>query len=444
MSTKPKAPVRTSQVIIRIIICIVVLVVGFLGMNKLANLKEPPVEAKQSERVLQVKGKTVTTEDIQTTLSGYGEVKPVNTVAISPEVSGRVVYVHPNLEVGGIIPHGQTLLKVDSRVYVATHREAVAALHQLENTVLRLEKQYALDQDRQATIERNRELAGLEFQRLQQLYKVNNVGTRSGVDKAEQAYNAAIDQADQMANALTLYPLQIQEINSSIEAAQARISIASVNLERCRITAPFEGRVKSVAVETGQIVSPGQPVITLADDTNLEIRVALDARDARRWLQLEARKANMSGSWFSEPIPVSCAITWTDNPEAPPWTGELNRVVQFNPQTRTLTVAVQIKSREQSRKEDTAFPLVEGMFCRVDIPGKSLRGVIRLPRWSVSFENTVYMANDQSRLTTVPVTVIWHEGEDVFISKGLNPGQTVVVTRLTDPLENTLLAVSLN
>ncbi len=444
MSTKPKAPVRTSQVIIRIIICIVVLVVGFLGMNKLANLKEPPVEAKQSERVLQVKGKTVTTEDIQTTLSGYGEVKPVNTVAISPEVSGRVVYVHPNLEVGGIIPHGQTLLKVDSRVYVATHREAVAALHQLENTVLRLEKQYSLDQDRQATIERNRELAGLDFQRLQQLYKVNNVGTRSGVDKAEQAYNAAIDQADQMANALTLYPLQIQEINSSIEAAQARISIASVNLERCRITAPFEGRVKSVAVETGQIVSPGQPVITLADDTNLEIRVALDARDARRWLQLEARKSNMSGSWFSKPIPVSCAITWTDNPEAPPWTGELNRVVQFNPQTRTLTVAVQIKSREQSRKEDTAFPLVEGMFCRVDIPGKSLRGVIRLPRWSVSFENTVYMANDQSRLTTVPVTVIWHEGEDVFISKGLNPGQTVVVTRLTDPLENTLLAVSLN
>ncbi len=446
MTDKPKtkAPFRATQIIIRIAICIAILVVGFLAMNKLAQLKKPPVEAKQSERILQVKGMIVKTEDTQTSLTGYGEVKSIKTVSIAPEVSGRVVYVHPRLEVGGIIPPGQTLFKVDSRVYAANQKEAVAALHQLENTVLRLEKQYALDQDRQATIERNRELAGLEFQRLQQLYEVNNVGTLSNVDKAEQAYNAAIDQADQMARALALYPLQIQEINSSIEAAQARIAIATVNLERCRITAPFEGRVKSFAVEIGQIVSPGQPVITLADDASLEIQVTLDARDARRWLQLETTRSSVSGTWFSNPIPVSCRITWTDNPEAPPWTGKLDRVVQFNSQTRTLTVAVQFKPQEQTRHRDRSFPLVEGMFCRVDIPGKTLRNVVRLPRWSVSFENTVYVANDQSRLKTVAVTVVRSEGEDVFVSQGLSPGQTVVITRLSDPLENSLLAVALD
>ena len=446
MSTQPKtkSPVRATQVIIRIIICIAILVFGFLGMNKLAKLKKPPVEVKQSERVLQVKGLIVRTEDIQATLSGYGEVKSINTVSIAPEVSGRVVYVHPRLEVGGIISRGQTLFKIDSRVYVATQKEAVAALQQLENTVLRIEKQYALDQERQATIERNRELARREFQRLQQLYEGNNVGTLSSVDKAEQAYNAAIDQADQMARALALYPLQIQEINSSIEAAQAHIAIATVNLERCRITAPFEGRVKSLAVEIGQIASPGQAVVSLADDSSLEIQVSLDARAARQWLRLEAYKPNQSVSWFSNPIPVSCRITWTDNPDAPPWMGKMDRVVQFNSQTRTLTVAIHVSPQEQSQHQGSTFPLVEGMFCRVEIPGKSLRNVIRLPRWSVSFENTVYVANDQNRLVTVPVTVVRSEGEDVFISTGLNPGQTVIVTRLTDPLENTLLAVSLD
>jgi len=446
MSSQPKtkAPFRVAQVIIRIILCVAILLVGFLAMNKLARLKKPPVEAKQSERVLHVQGVIVKAEDTQTTLSGYGEVKPIKTVAIAPEVSGRVVYVHPRLEVGGIIPRGQTLFKVDSRIYAATQKEAVAALHQLENTVLRLEKQYALDRERQVTIERNRELARQEFQRLQQLYEVNNVGTLSGVDKAEQAYNAAIDTADQLARALALYPLQIQEINSSIEAAQARIAIAAVNLERCRITAPFDGRVKGSSVEMGQIVSPGQPVITLADDTSLEIQVPLDSRDARQWLQLKTNPSNGSGSWFSKPLPVSCRITWTDNPEAPPWVGKMDRVVQFNSQTRTLTVAVQIKPREQAPHPERSFPLVEGMFCRVDIPGKSLRNVVKLPRWSVSFDNTVYVANDQNRLMTVPVTVVRSEGEDVFISKGLNPGQTVIVTRLSDPLENTLLAVALD
>ena len=324
MSTqsKKKAPFRATQVIIRIIICIVVLACGYLAMNKLAKLKKPPIEAKQSEQVLQVKGLLVRTEDIQTTLTGYGEVKSINTVSISPEVSGRVVYVHPRLEVGGIIPRGHTLIKIDSRAYAAAQKEADAALHQLENTILRLEKQYALDQERQTTIERNRELAGLEFRRHQQLYEVNHVGTRSAADKAEQAYNAAIDQADQMARALALYPLQIQEINSSIEAAQARIAIARLNLERCRIAAPFEGRVKNVTVEIGQVVSPGQPVVTLADDASLEIQVALDARDARQWFQLEASASDRSGSWFSNPNPVSCRITWTDDPEAPPLDGQ--------------------------------------------------------------------------------------------------------------------------
>jgi len=83
------------------------------------------------------------------------------------------------------------------------------------------------------------------------------------------------------------------------------------------------------------------------------------------------------------------------------------------------------------------------MFCIVDIPGKTLQNVVRLPRWSVSFENTVYLATEESRLKTVPVTVLYTEGENVYVSQGLTPGQTVVTTRLSDPLENALLAVSI-
>jgi len=434
--------VRARQVIIRIIICVVVLLFGLLAMNKLSALKRPPVETKQSEQRLQVEGLTIEQENIRVTLTGYGEIKTLNTVSISPEISGRIVYVHPRLETGGIIPRGETLFKIDSRIYAATIQEAKASLEQLKNTVLRLEKQYEIDQNRQTTIERNRELAGLEFKRLQQLYEVNNVGTRSGVDKAEQAYNAAIDQADQMARALALYPLQIQEVSNSIEAAEARMSIARLNMERCRVTSPFDGRIKSVSVEIGQIVSPGQAIISLADDAHLEIQISLDAKDARQWLQFKNPDRGKPNNWFSKPVPVACYIYWTENPKAKPWKGIMDRVLQFNPQTRTLTVAVRVEAGSLPGGDGT-FPLVEGMFCRVDIPGKPLRNVVRLPRWSVSFENTVYLSNAESRLTTVPVTVLRTQGEDVFVSEGLAPGQIVVTTRLTDPLENALLAVTL-
>ncbi|MDX2448606.1 MAG: HlyD family efflux transporter periplasmic adaptor subunit [Desulfobacterales bacterium] len=438
-----KAPVRTKQIVTRVILCLIILLFGLLIMNKLSALKKPPAEAKRTEHALQVQGTIVKTEDVRVFLSGYGEIKTLNTVTISPEISGRVVNVHPRLESGEIIPRGATLFEIDSRIYAATLQEANASLQQLKNSVLRLEKQFALDRERQKTIKRNQELAELEFKRIQQLYEVNEVGTRSGVDRTEQTYNAAVDQTDQMARALALYPLQIQEVNSGIEAAKARYAIAEVNLHRCRVTSPFTGRIKMASIETGQFVTPGQALVTLADDTLLEIQVSLAAEDARQWLLFDHNPSENNATWFSKLTPVKCRLRWTENPETDHRTGVLDRVVQFNPQTRTLTVAIRIDAENTQMDELSPFPLVEGMFCMVDIPGKILQNVVRLPPWSVSFENMVYLATDESRLKTVPVTVIYTEGENVFVSEGLTPGQTVVTTRLSDPLENALLAVTI-
>ena len=91
------------------------------------------------------------------------------------------------------------------------------------------------------------------------------------VDKAEQAYNAAADTADQMARQIALYPIQIKEAQSSLVSARARLAVAATNLARCTVKAPFNARIKTAAIETGQYVSPGQNVLTLADDTILEI-----------------------------------------------------------------------------------------------------------------------------------------------------------------------------
>jgi hypothetical protein len=44
-------------------------------------------------------------------------------------------------------------------------------------------------------------------------------------------------------------------------------------------------------------------------------------------------------------------------------------------------------------------------------------------------------------LKTVSVTVARIQGEETLISGGLQPGDTVVVTRLVDPLENALLDI---
>jgi multidrug efflux pump subunit AcrA (membrane-fusion protein) len=103
-SNRPK-----KHVMIRIVICAVIIVFGWAGMNGLANLKRPPVEATTEEQAIRVRTVTVAPRDYPVTITGYGEARTLTVVTIAPEVSGRVVHTHPALKVGQIIPAGETL-----------------------------------------------------------------------------------------------------------------------------------------------------------------------------------------------------------------------------------------------------------------------------------------------------------------------------------------------
>ena len=111
----------------------------------------------------------------------------------------------------------------------------------------------------------------------------------------------------------------------------------------------------------------------------------------------------------------------------------------YDQKTRTITVAVRILA-EHAISDNGALPLVEGMFCAVEIPGKTLPSAFTVPRAAVSFQNTVFVAAEK-RLKTVAVQVARVDGENAYITGGLNEGDSVIVTRLVDPLENSLLEV---
>jgi RND family efflux transporter MFP subunit len=435
---KPQRPV--VNILMRIVICIVILGLGVLGMTQLASLKKPPAEVAVTERPVRVHARTVHPEDVPVFITGYGEAKTITEVVIAPEISGQVVAKHPRLHTGEIINEGETLFKIDPRNYQAACDEARASVAQLVSSVDRLKKQYTIDRERYKTLLRNQELSRAEFSRLQRLYENDKVGTRSGVENAEKGYNTAMDQADQMKRAIELYPIQIKETQSSLASARARMDLARANLDRCAMKAPFSGRIKAVSLEKGQFVSPGQQVLTLADDSTLEIRVPLDSRDARQWLQFQKTPTTAGMAWFADLKKVPCEIRWTENKAGHTWVGKLHRVVKFDQKTRTLTVAVRIDSDHLTAQVDSRLPLVEGMFCSVRIPGKTLAGVFRLPRQAVSFEKTIHVVVD-NRLRTRPVTVVRIDGENTYVSEGLRAGDTVITTRLVDPLEDTLVEI---
>ncbi|HEX4948022.1 MAG TPA: HlyD family efflux transporter periplasmic adaptor subunit [Blastocatellia bacterium] len=72
---------------------------------------------------------------------------------------------------------------------------------------------------------------------------------------------------------------QIAQANTDIEAAQADVARARSQLEEAQATrrdlqivAPFDGTVQTRAVEPGEVVAPGTPIITLIDLHHLYLR----------------------------------------------------------------------------------------------------------------------------------------------------------------------------
>ncbi|GMV92000.1 MAG: hypothetical protein AMXMBFR82_17780 [Candidatus Hydrogenedentota bacterium] len=439
----------SKSIIVSIFGCVLIVLLGFTGKAILASFRKPPAQAKTAERMLRVEATRVQPADVPVTVTGFGEVQTLNTVTITPEVSGRIVEIHPNLEVGLLIPEGETLFRIDPQTYEARVQEAQAAVAQAEAALSRLQKQSTTDQERLATLERTRDLAKSEYERRHRLMDEDQVGTQSGVDTAEQAWNAAQDAYDLLDQAVNLYPLRIEEARSALASAKANLDNAQIDLARTKVVAPFDARVKSVNLEVGQLVGPtgvgiSGPALELADDSVLEISVPLDSREARRWLQFDGQNASSSGvAWFSKLRPVTCMIRWTEDPQGHSWEGVLDRVERFEPETRTLTVAVRVEGARAVSTDEEGLPLVEGMFCSVEIPGQVVRNAYRLPNSAVSFEETVHASVD-GRLRTVPVTVSHRTGEYACVTGGLNPGDIVVTTRLTNPLENTKLELEMD
>lgn len=430
-SDKPEA-----SLFARILLSIIVLAVGVFALMAMIKLKEPPSEAKIVERALPVNVQNVSPEDVPVTVVGLGDVRALNTVPISPEVAGVVVALHPNLELGGRVARSELLFQIDPTDYRAALDQARAQVGQFEKTVERLTRQAGIDRDRLRTLDRNEALMREEFQRVKDLFEKEDVGTRSAVDRAEVTQNQAADARDQLAQAVDLYPVQIEEAKSALQAARAQLTLAEANLARTEVRANFDARVSQVAIELGQYVNPGRDVLTLADDSVLEISVSLDSRDARNWLQIDGTPEGDGVSWFGALQPVRCTVAWTEDPEAHRWQGTAHRIESFDPQTRTLRVAVRVTAQE-ARTSTGGLPLVEGMFCEVGLPGRVLRQVYRLPRWAVTYEGNVFLARGD-RLEIRRVEVARTEGDVTYVT-GLQPGDAVITTRLVDPLPNALL-----
>ena len=92
---------------------------------------------------------------------------------------------------------------------------------------------------------------------------------------------------------------------------------------------------------------------------------------------------------------------------------------------------------------DHGLPLLPGAYVSVDLFGLPLGGLVQVPRRALYDGGTVWTVSpgDSAELRGRPVDIAFRDGEHIYVSGGLEPGETVVVSPLALPIDGTPVRV---
>jgi multidrug efflux system membrane fusion protein len=191
-----------------------------------------------------------------------------NTIGLAPHVSGPIVEL-PVVD-NQPVRAGQLLFVVDPRPYQAAYDNAVARLQLTRLQVQALENSIGSARAQEQQHQANAGYARQYLNRIEPLLPrhfvtaddVYNARTRYEAEQANVA--SAHAEVDKAQNDLG----QLGNINTRIKAAEAEAYNARLNLDYCRVVAPFDGYVTNLNIAVGQYANEGHDVLSLVDNRN--------------------------------------------------------------------------------------------------------------------------------------------------------------------------------
>lgn len=325
---------------------------------------------------------------------GSGTVRPGAEIDIAPQVGGKVVWVDPGFQSGGRVAAGRTLFRIEEADYLYRLQEAEANLASRRVAFLQEQEQAMI--------------ARAQYE----LYS-----ERQGAETAPSE-----------ASPLALREPQLEAARAALSRDEARVADANLALSRTRVTAPFDGVVRTESVDVGQIVGPGQPVGRLFASNTVEVVVPLSDADAALIPGLwELRAGDGEGG-----VAVRVIAQYGEGTYA--WGGYVDRVeASLDAQTRTVDVIVRVSdpftagvSAGASSASGSPPPLLVGKFVEVEIDGVSPEDYFRLPRAALQTGNEVWAVSEAGVVSIIPVRVLQRADDEVFVTGSLENGQAVI------------------
>jgi RND family efflux transporter MFP subunit len=384
-----------KSVLIKILILVAMLVVGFGIMGLIHAVAEETAEKKPVDGRPVISVEYLEAIDHQVKITSFGELIPLESTELSAQVSGEVLSWNKNFVAGGVVKRDEVLFTIEADTYEAAMLQAEAQISLAQATLIE-------------------ELA------------------RQQVAKRE-ARNLPQSQVSD----LYLRKPQVISAQAQLKSAEASLRIAKSNLAKTQVRAPYDALIISRNVGTGQFVSMGMKVAHINNIETAEIIIPIAGFDSD-FLQesLENTVANVSTLGRTNTVRE----------------GIVHRnlgVVDQNTRMQHLVVRVEDPYGLESNLPSIKF----GTFAEVKFAGKVLKNVFKVPQSLVN-KRKVWLVNNDNLLESHDVEVVREEGTFFFISSGISeldrlvknlpeyPQNGMEVKILKDPKASTSVALT--
>jgi len=365
----------------------------FAGIIALLWFNQPKADRnfKPKAKPISVEVQKLQLEDITAQITSYGVVEPRINSKVIAQVTGRVIFIAEEFRDGGAFRKGDKLLgieKADYEVQVEVARSNLA----------------------QAELSLQQELA--ESERAKQDWKrLGNSGTPPP---------------------LVLRVPQLEAAKANVRSAKASLKQAKLNLDRCDIRAPFDGRVLSNSVDLGQVVGTNTTIAEIYATDAVEIRLPIKNSELP-FVALPETNGGDLQQYTDVEIVSELAGKET-------WQGKIVRTSgSIDSTSRQLYVVARIEDPfgEQSKGR---FPLKIGQYVTANIQGKQINGVIAIPNRSLYQGSFVYVLKNDA-VFRKEIDISWQNESFALIDKGLSPDEFLVLTPLGTVSSGTVVSV---
>ena len=324
-------------------------------------------EAPPQERAAPVITALVALRDVPRTLSAVGNVHPVASVAVKPQVGGQIL--EALVSSGQDVTKGQILFRIDPRPYEAAVKEVEARL--LRNRVL---------------LKKNEE----DQARFSRLVRQDAI-SREQYDQAVANVNAQ---------------------RALVTQDEATLASAKLQLEYATIEAPVSGRIGGVFLDEGNVVKANDDRALLVINTLAPAKISFAVPE--RYL------SEIMTQFMQAPITV------TATPEGFAKAAATGNLTSIDNAVDTTTGTIKLEATFDNKD----LKLWPGQFARITVELATMPDALVVSASAVLegiIGQYVYIVDAENKAQVRPVKALFVSENEMMIVDGLKVGERVVL-----------------